>query len=287
MIDIDVLTPSYGYARFIGDALDSVSKQQDVRATHIVQDGASDDGTVEVLAQRTDPGLRWNSAPDEGQSDALNKALQAGTSSWVAWLNADEFYMPDALKALAAVAERGEADVLYGDAAFVDENGDLLRLLPQHRFSDYVLRYYGTFVPSCTLLVRRSFMEKAGWRSRYRMIMDWDLYLRLRVMGAKFSYVPRPIGGFRVHSSQVTAAPQSDYADEYQAIRSEYKIVHSRPSHQAGRLLHFLYKATAGGYRKQRRALAFKGRSLRWFADESTEQDVRHLISTTYGDRAE
>src|SRR5579862_7410240 len=89
MPDVDVLTPSFDYARFIGDALDSVRLQTRVTAHHYVQDGGSSDATVELL-KRTD-GVSWQSRPDRGQSDALNTAFSRGSAPWVAWLNADEF----------------------------------------------------------------------------------------------------------------------------------------------------------------------------------------------------
>src|SRR6185503_18704046 len=69
-IDVSVLTPSYGYQRFIRDAIESVQQQEGVRFEHVVQDAESPDGTVDVLGEY-DGRVQWRSEPDAGQSDAL------------------------------------------------------------------------------------------------------------------------------------------------------------------------------------------------------------------------
>jgi glycosyltransferase involved in cell wall biosynthesis len=109
--DVSVLTPSYGYGRFIGDALESVKRQDGVSVEHIVQDAGSEDETIDILRGYGER-LRWRSEPDRGQSDALNKALQLARGRWVAWLNADEFYFPGALQALVAIGDKTKADVV-------------------------------------------------------------------------------------------------------------------------------------------------------------------------------
>src|SRR4051794_22482734 len=119
MTDVTVITPSFGYGQFIEDAIRSVLGQQGLRVQHVVQDGGSTDATVDVLKTYSDE-VDWVSHPDRGQSDALNEALERAKGTWVAWLNADEFYLPGGLAALVATGEKTSADVVYGDNVFVD-----------------------------------------------------------------------------------------------------------------------------------------------------------------------
>src|SRR5688572_24799301 len=93
---LSVVTPARNMARFLPDTLDSVAA---LRAPHehIVVDGASDDGTVELLEAREDPHLRWVSEPDSGQTEAVNKGLRMAEGHLLAWLNADDSYVPDAV----------------------------------------------------------------------------------------------------------------------------------------------------------------------------------------------
>ena len=75
-IDLTVVTPSYGYAHYLRDAIESVAEQQGITVEHVIQDGESTDGTVELLSELDDL-VDWVSEPDDGQSDALNRAIAA------------------------------------------------------------------------------------------------------------------------------------------------------------------------------------------------------------------
>ncbi|MDR7551270.1 MAG: glycosyltransferase family 2 protein, partial [Armatimonadota bacterium] len=190
---ISVLTPSFQYARFLRDAIASTSLQTQVNLEHIVQDGGSTDGTLDVL-RMSPPLVRWASEPDNGQSDALNRALARADGEWIAWLNADEFYLPGGLARLREVGEETGADVVYGDCVFVDELGRFLRLVPQHVFSPWILRRFGPFIASCATIFRREALGESPWDVHVERIMDWDLYLRLASEGARFVWVPFPVG---------------------------------------------------------------------------------------------
>lgn len=281
---ISVLTPSFNYSRFIEDCLSSVKHQDypgDVE--HIVMDAASEDGTVSIL-RNWGTSIRWASEPDKGQSDALNKALAESRNEWIGWLNADEFYLPGAFSALArALDGNPEADVVYGDCVFVDEHGDLIRLVPQHPFSRRLLRQYGPFVASCSSFIRRSVLPPQPWDVNLRMIMDWDLWLQLARNGARFLYCPQPIGAFRVHGDRVTARPVSDYSGEHETVRRRYGMrvggrVLLRVARELGRMGHASAKLRAGSYTRQMRAMALRGADLRWFRSAESHNQADRLL---------
>lgn len=269
---ISVLTPSFGYAQFIEDAIASVRAQSfDHEIEHVIVDGGSEDGTVQILKRHE---VDWISEPDKGQSDALNKALRRASGEWLMWLNADEFYLPGAMTRLAPVLSRTHNDVVFGDAIFTDVSGDFLRLLPAHRFMSEALTWYGCFISSCAVALRRSSVESVGgWDLRMRTAMDWGLYLRLMRQGARFGYLPAPIGAFRVHEQQVTAAPLSAFPDDMRILQEELGVWPFRGSRQLGRLLHATLKLADKGYRHQRQARRrLTGHSLRWFSSQESEQ---------------
>jgi glycosyltransferase involved in cell wall biosynthesis len=279
--DVSVLTPSYGYGRFIGDAIESVRQQEGVSIEHIVQDAGSQDETIEIL--RSHEGrLRWRSEPDRGQSDALNKALQLARGRWIAWLNADEFYFPGALRTLVAAGETSQADVVYGDAAYVDVDGRLLRLGPQHGYSRFLLRHYGIYIPSCGALFRRAVLGEDPWDVEIRRVMDWDIYLRLDSSGARFVHIAYPTAGYRIHEGQITAQPREVFASDRQAVRSRYGIPGRRLKKPA-RLLHAAYKLASGAYRRQFTARRMRGSDLRWIRPEVGPKAIADLLKRCYG----
>ena len=282
--DISVLTPSYGYGRFIRDTILSSLRQVDVRVEHIVQDACSSDGTVEIL-EEFDALIRWRSEPDLGQSDALNRALADATAPWIGWLNADEFYLPNALAVLRDIGERRGADVVYGDSVFVDVEGRLLRLVPQHGPRHTTLRWYGPYIHSCAVIFRKSCLGERPWDTSLNRTMDWELYLRLSSQGARFVYVPYPAGVFRVHPDRVTAqriiTPESLMPSLQRQRVGSPQLRHFALA-RAGRILHGVQKLMAGSYWRQVRAHALVGDDFRWFQSEMGVESCNALLARCY-----
>ncbi len=262
-MDVSVLTPSFGYARFIEDAIRSVALQEGPSTEHVIQDGASTDGTTDVLGRYGS--LRWTSEPDTGQSQALNRALDRARGRWIAWLNADEFYLPGALERLVEEGERSGADLVYGDAVFCDEGGRFLRVLPQHRFSHVVLQTYGPYISSCAMIVRRDALRDRPFDESLRVVMDHDLYLSVVAGGGRIRYLPGEVGVFRVHDERVTSGPEDDYRDEREHLAARYGSSTGSWSRTTGRGLHRLLKLTSGAYLRQLSSRGRRGEDLRWF----------------------
>lgn len=281
MTDVSILTPSYGYGRFIADGIESVIQQRGLHLQHIVQDAGSDDQTVDVLRSFGDR-VEWTSERDLGQSDGLNKALAKATGDWVAWLNADEYYLPDGLRFLVEEGERHGADVVYGDCVTVDREGRLLELRPQHPFSPLILRLYGPFIASVSVAIRRSMLGEDPWDRSLTLVMDWDLYLGLASKGATFHYVPYPVGAFRRHADQASAQPARP---ETRDVRERHQIPSARWYRKAGAALHRIRKLAAGSYGRQLRAKPFRGLDLRWFEEPDAAQNFRAVLDRCYGDR--
>jgi glycosyltransferase involved in cell wall biosynthesis len=287
--DVSVVTPSWGYAQYLRDAILSVERQTGVRAEHVIQDGGSTDGTLDVLHE-FDGRVTWRSEPDEGQSDALNRAIARARGRWIGWLNADEFYLPGGLAALVAEGDRLDADVVYGDALFSDGDGRLTRVLPHHPFSPFVLRSYGCFIKTVSCVIRRSVLGDRPIDVSMRRMMDWDLYLRLLDDGARFAYVPYPVGVFRAHDTRITASERRGFLQrlnrgdgfgrEYDMLRERYGAQRAR---RAGYVVHGMTKLTSGGYLRQLRARRLRGADLRWFASPDGTVAWRRFESACYG----
>ncbi len=265
---LSVLTPTYNYGRFLGDAIRSVDQQADDRVEHVVVDGASGDETLDVLA-RAPQRVIWRSEPDEGQSDALNKALALATGNWVGWLNADEFYLPQAFRTfLSCLAKYPHAALVYGDALFVDAHGRLLRLVAQHSFSSRVLRWNRCNISSCAMFVRRDAIPARGWDVHLKSTMDWDLFLEVERRRGQVVYIPRPIAAFRVHPDQITAERPPGYDEDLRRLQER----HNRPSgwegvvvNRLGEFEHRVLKVVEGGLLRELRARSHRGADLRWF----------------------
>lgn len=210
---ISVITPSFNQAQYIGRAIDSVQSQRgDFELEHIVVDGGSTDGTVEIL-KNYGAAIRWVSEPDNGQADALNKGLGVATGQILGWLNSDDMYLPGAL---AAVVEtfRSEPQTqwLYGKVRIVDPQDREVRRwitwyknLRMRRFR-YAKLLAENWICQMGVFWRRSAGEQVGpFRTDLRYAMDYDYWLRL---GACWPgrFVDRYLAAFRSYPSAQSRA---------------------------------------------------------------------------------
>jgi len=287
-LDLTVVTPSYGYAHYLRDAIESVAEQEGITVEHIIQDGASTDGTVELLEELDDL-VDWVSEPDQGQSDALNRGIARARGRWIAWLNADEFYLPGGLATLVREGDRSGADVVYGDTLFSDGDGRLTRLLPEHRFSPFVLKSYGCFISTVSCIARTAALGAEPIDATMRRMMDWDLYLRLLSEQATFRHVRTPVGVFRAHDTRVTATEKrgffqrlnrgDGFGREYDMVRERYGAMRMR---RAGHLAHGALKVADGAYARQARARKLHGADLRWWTSPEARAEWGRVRAACY-----
>jgi glycosyltransferase involved in cell wall biosynthesis len=177
---LSVITPARNMARYLPDTLDSVAALR-AEHEHLVLDGDSSDGTVELLEQRHDSSLRWISEPDSGQTQAVNKGLALAKGELIAWLNADDAYIPDAVdRAIAHLDSEPEAMAVFGGIRFTDEDGAVFRTHVPKRFSWRRYLYLGSYLPTPTIIFRRELLERAPRLDEsYADAADYDFYLRL------------------------------------------------------------------------------------------------------------
>lgn len=205
---ISLVTPSWKQARFIERTIESVLDQEYPRLEYFVQDGASDDGTVEIVERYANRLAGFEAQPDKGQAHAINRAFSRTKGEIMCWLNSDDIYLPGALAYVGEYfARHPEVDVVYGNRVLIDEEDmEIGRwIMPPH--DDRVLSW-ADFVPQETLFWRRRVWEEAGGLldESFRFALDWDLLLRFRSVDARMIRLPRFLGAFRVHASQKTSA---------------------------------------------------------------------------------
>jgi glycosyltransferase involved in cell wall biosynthesis len=143
-------------------------------------DGASTDRSLEIL-RATSSAVIWESGPDEGQSDAINKAFVRSTGDIIGWLNSDDAYfsrtaVADAVRVFESFPDVG---VVYGHAALVNGAGRLLYVLWAPPSTGSLLRWYN-FICQPTAFVRRSAIGRAGLVDPgFDYMMDRELWLHL------------------------------------------------------------------------------------------------------------
>jgi glycosyltransferase involved in cell wall biosynthesis len=192
---VSVLTPSFNQATWLSDNLRSVASQTYRPIEHIVMDGGSTDGSVDILKQHARPELSWRSEPDTGQSHALNKAFERSRGEVIGWLNSDDAYCDRrTVEWMVGLFEKyPNVDVAYGYALLVDEINTVLQVIGSPPFSRRLLHAVNYIYQPTVFLRRRAVEAEATFvRQDLRFVMDRDLWLRLSKR-CRFRRLARPV----------------------------------------------------------------------------------------------
>jgi glycosyltransferase involved in cell wall biosynthesis len=260
---ISVITPCFNSMRTIAETLRSVSEQQYLNLEHIVIDGGSTDGTLELLRQA--PGLTWTSERDGGIYDAINKGIRRASGEIIGILNSDDRYRPGALCQVGrAFAARREWDALFGDIVFIDGDGREIYRRREAKYDYDVLRYAGVcYVIHPTLFVRRHVYHELGLyrHKEYFRCADYDFILQLGRNRRKVGHIPEFLAEFRYHERGQTSDLRvlASMEDERQRILS----AHGVPDGLCGRVLRLTMRA-----KRQAQKLMYRG-TLDWRRGDS------------------
>ena len=205
MPDFAIVIPNYNQSHFLPWALESL-KHQSVRFNVALMDGGSSDNFQAVAESYSHMIAHLESGPDGGQSAAIKKGKASIPGDFVAWLNADDYYFPGALEKVSSFFEENPSiDVVYGDAVHVTAEGFFLSYFPpvQSFNPEDLTRSCFICQPAC-FVRRKAYEQVGGINSDLKYTMDWDLWHRLSLAGAKFHYLHELLAAVRYYPGTKT-----------------------------------------------------------------------------------
>ena len=205
-----VVVPSYNQAAYLRATLDSVLAQEYPALEIYVADGGSSDGSAEILrdyAARHPALLRYDSRPDGGQMQGVNKGIAATTMPIVAWINSDDVYLPGAFWKVATFFHfNRNAFVVYGRNRYVDRElrpvvdypVDWSPLISEQRRR----MMHFCLVPQPSLFFRRVAVALCG--ALASRTLDYELWLRWQ-QHLPFHFIDDTLSLSRLHDEAITA----------------------------------------------------------------------------------
>jgi hypothetical protein len=222
---VSIVTPTLNQGAYIEHALRSVRAQSYPNLEHLVIDGGSTDGTLEILRRAADAGtIRWISEPDRGMYDAINKGLAMASGDVLAYLNSDDAYLPWAVEtAVAAFEARPDVEVVFGDGVRFDEVAGTQRLRLFPPFDRRSLAHFES-VMQPAVFWRRSVLERlGGFDDRLRYVADLDYWLRAAGSAATVLHLDEVVAIERVHGERLSEAHRDAMAAEDRGMRARHQ----------------------------------------------------------------
>lgn len=197
---ISVVIPCYNAEKWVARSIQSVLDQHNVTAEIVVIDDGSRDNSLEIIKSFGDR-VRWKSTPNQGACRARNCGLELARGEFIIFLDADDYIEPDSLAEW--VAQGSYADLVFGPSAYETARGRTFSnaLNPVENSHSIVRRWLqGQFIPSCSVLWRRSFLiEIGGWDTGALRNQDGEVALRGLLKGARIGVAQRGLGVYVEH----------------------------------------------------------------------------------------
>jgi len=193
-VKISIITVVRNSVRTIEQTILSIASQTYRNVEHVVVDGGSTDGTLEILDRYRDQISKLFSGPDRGIYDGMNKGLRLAAGDVVGFLNADDVYAHEGvLKRVADVMADARVDACYADLVYVDKDdpNKVVRYWKSQPYEDGLF-LKGWMPAHPTFFVRRSVYERfGGFDLSYPRQSDFELTMRfLHVNKIRAVYVP-------------------------------------------------------------------------------------------------
>jgi len=202
---VSIVTPSFNQAAYLEETIQSVLGQTYPKIEYIVVDGASQDGSLEIIKKYRSKLAYWISEPDKGQTDAINKGFAAAHGEILAWVNSDDTLLPCAVQeAVDHLTRNPQVGLVYGDANYIDENGRVTGKFPAAQTDLARLRRGYVHIPQQAAFFRKALWDQVGpLDDSFFFAMDYDLWVRLAAI-SELKYVPKTWANFRLHADTKT-----------------------------------------------------------------------------------
>ena len=234
---VTVIMPAYNSAAYVGEALDSVLAQTfDRYEVIVINDGSSDTEDLERELQRYSAKVRYIKQENRGAAAARNAGLHAARSELVAFLDADDTYLPTFLEKQIQLLERSNADVVYSDAllfgdspsagnTFMKLQGAGGEVTPERLLSVKVS------IQTSTVLARKARIIGVGlFDESLRRGQDFELWFRLAKSGMRFACQPGYLSRYRIGGNGLSGTAISQLqrtVDVLEAIEARYELTPS------------------------------------------------------------
>lgn len=225
---VSVIIPSYNATRFVKTTIDSVLAQTFQDFEIVVVDDGSTDNTKEVLQDYGDK-IRYLYKENGGVSKARNYGIENAVGKYIAFLDADDVWMPEKLEKQVELLEANEEiGLCYAATQKVDEELNYLSSISANAYKDYtesLLLNLNIVAGSCSsAMVRRDIISQTdGFDSKFSTYADWEMWLRLSLL-TKFAPINEELVKYRIVAGSMSSKPEVTKRDALGVLEKFFNL---------------------------------------------------------------
>jgi len=229
---VSIVTATLNRAELLEATIQSVMAQTYPNIEHVIRDGGSTDGTVDLLRRYEGRyQMRWTSKPDDGMYQAINDGLADARGEIAAYLNSDDLYFPWTIAAVVRhFRSHADADFVFGDVLAIDDTTGDQQMILNPPFDLDFIRRVGFLTQPAVFWRRTVFGDERPFDERLRYVADCDCWMRIGDR-RRFSKVNEFLAIERNHPGTLRLAVGRPVWIELEAVRSRY-VQLSGPDHE-------------------------------------------------------
>jgi hypothetical protein len=255
MPDVSVIIPAYNRADLLGEAIESTLTQTRSSVEAIIVDDGSTDDTRSVVAAYHDPRVRYVYQMNAGLAAARNSGIRQATGRYVAFLDADDLFLPGKLACqVPALDAQPAVGLVAGGYIFADITGH--PMAEAHPWRSHPSLNLQTLLVGCpiivnSVLIRREWLTQVGgFDTNLRRVEDWDLWLRLAHAGCLMAWTPEVLCVYRMHPGQMVRDGQSQEETALAVLNKFFAQPGLEPSLWQARNTSYTAAYLSGAFRK-------------------------------------
>lgn len=222
---VSIVTPSYNQAEFIEETILSIQNQTYPFVEHIIVDGASTDGTIDILKKYGDK-IVWVSEPDNGETEAVNKGFKMARGKIMGWVSSDNTLEPDAIeKVITFFKEHPDVDMVSGGANIIDKSGKLLEVIysPKVFSVKRLIRKFGSYgMLEPATFIKKNALEEVGMLDpSIKYANELGLFIKI---GMKYNveHIPHILANVRFHPEATALRKSKEVKAEGRILSKKY-----------------------------------------------------------------
>jgi glycosyltransferase involved in cell wall biosynthesis len=223
LLKISIVTPSYNQGQYLEETIQSVLDQNYPNLEYIIMDGGSTDNSVDIIKRYESQLAHWESKPDGGQADAIKRGFNMATGDILAWLNSDDYYLPDTFNQVSELFARDDLKIVFGECALYNEKSGKIKSSTVFEYAkSHKIEYSDYIIQPSSFWTKKTYDLVGNLNEKLAYTFDWDWFIRAKRKGVKFHPVEKVWSVYRYHDQHKTGTGGDKREEEIAIIYREY-----------------------------------------------------------------